>query len=150
MELEHIMVPEVVRIAPDTPLLTLLQTLSSGETRRLYVVDPEGRLLGLVSRYDLLKRFLPEYLTANLSKLVKDSGDEIEERFQSCKQCSAKDLMTENVEYLTMDRGVVQAEAMLVQGRYNAVPVLGADRVLLGEVSRKSVLSYILRVARQD
>jgi CBS domain-containing protein len=49
------MQPKVVTIGPDTALLTIGSLFLRNPFRRLPVVDPEGRVLGQVSRRDVLR-----------------------------------------------------------------------------------------------
>jgi len=52
---ESVMTRDVVTVAPDTNLTTLAHMFSSKRFRRLPVVDEQGRLLGQLSRRDLMK-----------------------------------------------------------------------------------------------
>ena len=48
---------ELITIPPDATFATMERLLLEGDTGRLHVVDGEGRLLGLVSRTDMLRHF---------------------------------------------------------------------------------------------
>lgn len=48
---------ELISIAPDATFATMERLLLEGDTGRLHVVDDDGRLLGLVSRTDMLRHF---------------------------------------------------------------------------------------------
>lgn len=50
-----IMTPEVATIGPEAPVAVAAQLLLRRRLKRLPVVDPDGHLLGMVSRFDLLK-----------------------------------------------------------------------------------------------
>lgn len=49
-----IMTPNIIAVTPDTPISTIAKLLASHGIRRVLVLD-EGRLVGLVSRRDLLR-----------------------------------------------------------------------------------------------
>lgn len=149
MEVDRIMTPEVEAIGPETPLKDVVEHLGRPDIRHVYVVDKDGKLLGIISNLDLLRKFLPEYLDANLSQLIIADDELLRSRYKDVAHLTAADLMTEKIDALTLDRGVLQAEALMVQHRYNALPVVDASGRLKGEVSRKSVLSYISRAALQ-
>jgi CBS domain-containing protein len=53
-----VMTTPVVTIGPDAPVSTAAHELAVEGVRRLFVVDADGRLLGVLSRRDLLKVFL--------------------------------------------------------------------------------------------
>lgn len=46
---------ELLTVPPETPFTELEALLLSGSTGRLHVVDDDGRLLGIVSRTDMLR-----------------------------------------------------------------------------------------------
>jgi len=48
---------ELISIAPDATFASMERLLLEGDTGRLHVVDGDGRLLGLVSRTDMLRHF---------------------------------------------------------------------------------------------
>jgi CBS domain-containing protein len=54
----QLMTSPAVTIHPDAPLGSAARLLNSHHLRRLPVVDPDGKLLGIVSRRDLLSVFL--------------------------------------------------------------------------------------------
>jgi len=47
---------ELLTVAPETPFAELEALLLEGSTGRLHVVDDDGRLIGLVSRTDMLRQ----------------------------------------------------------------------------------------------
>ncbi|MFT3999197.1 MAG: CBS domain-containing protein [Rhizobium sp.] len=49
-----VMTPNIIAVTPDTPLPTIAKLLASHSIKRVLVLD-EGRLVGLVSRRDLLR-----------------------------------------------------------------------------------------------
>ena len=53
-----LMTSEVVTVGPDTPVREAVTRLLKAGIKRLPVVDAEGRLVGIVSRNDLLRPFL--------------------------------------------------------------------------------------------
>lgn len=55
LEVSELMTREVQTVTPDTNLLTLAHIFTTKRYRRLPVVDPQGHLLGQLSRRDLLK-----------------------------------------------------------------------------------------------
>ncbi len=53
-QVEDLMTTEVETVGPDTTLLTLVHIFSQRRFRRLPVVDSSGKLLGQISRRDLM------------------------------------------------------------------------------------------------
>jgi CBS domain-containing protein len=52
------MTAPAITVLPDAPLMTAARLMNTHHIRRLPVVDTSGRLLGVVSRRDLLSAFL--------------------------------------------------------------------------------------------
>jgi CBS domain-containing protein len=54
----ELMTTPALTVTDDAPLAVAVRALSAGGTCRLYVVDPEGRLVGVLARGDVLRVFL--------------------------------------------------------------------------------------------
>jgi len=52
---KDIMSSPAITVLPETPVRTIAATLTANRINRVAVTDPEGRLLGLVSRGDIVK-----------------------------------------------------------------------------------------------
>jgi len=55
VKIEKIMNKKVLTIKPDSSLIEAAEIITKHDIRRLPVVDEEGRLVGIISRTDLLK-----------------------------------------------------------------------------------------------
>ena len=53
-----LMTPRVIMVMPDTPLSVVVRQMFQHRINRIPVVDPSGRLVGIVSRSDVLRMFL--------------------------------------------------------------------------------------------
>lgn len=70
---------EIVSVRPDSPIALAAREMHARGFKRLPVVDAEGRLVGIVSRGDVLKVFLRS--DAELAAEVRGILDEAERRF---------------------------------------------------------------------
>jgi CBS domain-containing protein len=59
LRVEYLMTPAVFAVAPDTSLAEAAEQLVALNVHRLFVVDPSGILVGVVSVLDLLSHLLP-------------------------------------------------------------------------------------------
>jgi CBS-domain-containing membrane protein len=71
---EELMTSPAVTIHPDAPIPRAASVMHSHHVRRLPVVDPAGKLLGIVSRRDLLTVFLrpDEQIAAEVRELLAE------------------------------------------------------------------------------
>ena len=58
--IEEIMVTDIVSFSPSTELADLVQTFSKRHLRRVPIID-EGKVVGIVSRRDILREMLRRY-----------------------------------------------------------------------------------------
>ena len=58
--IEEIMVTDIVSFSPNTELADLVQTFSKRHLRRVPIID-EGKVVGIVSRRDILREVLRRY-----------------------------------------------------------------------------------------
>ena len=60
MHVEKLMSTPLYKVLPEDSLLTALKTMANYDVGRISVVDGEGKLVGIVDRYDLIKTYLGE------------------------------------------------------------------------------------------
>ena len=58
MRVEKLMSTPLYTVRPEDSLLTALKTMANYDVGRISVVDGEGKLVGIVDRYDLIKTYL--------------------------------------------------------------------------------------------
>ncbi len=71
----NVMTRDVITARPDTPVEAAIKTLLRARVKRLPVVDDENRVVGIVSRRDLLSPFLRED-----EEILAEIRDEVVER----------------------------------------------------------------------
>ena len=127
---------------------TILCKLSKLAPRQIYVVDDNLKLHGIITGYDLLKVVLPEYADSNLLRSVVDQqiDDFLLKNIERVVDKKASEFMITDFVYLKPTDHAMEAEALLVEKRINALPVLGEDGRLLGEVHRRDILDYMARL----
>jgi predicted transcriptional regulator len=59
-KVEEVMVTDIVSFSPDTKLADLVQTFSKRHLRRVPILD-KGKIVGIVSRRDILRELLRRY-----------------------------------------------------------------------------------------
>lgn len=145
MKITRFMNKDLTRVAPDTDFAALLTIHASTETRHTYVVDETGRLLGVVTNLDMLKKMVPSYLTSILASSISDGAELIRKRFEECKHLTAADVMQRDFLLLNTEDTIIEADVRLHEGRYNSLPVVDKDNVLVGDVDRRVILKHIAR-----
>lgn len=144
MNISAVMNPRVASTGPDESFETLLYAMRDMPSRILHVVDADGRLLGAVTSYDVLKVMLPFYMDSNLARAVDDDEAIARQMLQENAHLTAKDIMTTGLQTLREDSRLLEAEALIRELEVNAMPVVDADGRVVGEVTRQDVLARLI------
>ncbi len=107
-------------IRPDCPALTALETLVAAEAAELFVVDGDGRFLGIVTDCEMLKADL----TGSLDDLC------------------AEQLMQRRPMTFAPDHPLGEAAKLFRERSLSCVPVIRDER-LLGMIQRRDVLRWM-------
>ncbi len=120
-----------ITATPDTPLGTLEQLFEAHDFNGIPVLDRQGRLVGLVTKFDLLKAFI----------LTTDSPAP---HYTDIIKGPASSVMTTNPETVSPDLPLSRLLQQLVEMRTKSFPVVENDR-LVGIISREDVLKALHR-----
>jgi CBS domain-containing protein len=135
-----VMTPKVVTVSPDTRVAEIARILLDRRISGVPVVDADGRLVGIVTEGDLLRR--PELGTERSRgwwlRLFGDQRAEAE-AYAKSHGTRAEEIMTRNVVTVTEDTSVAEIARLLETHRIKRVPVLRDGR-LVGIVSRANLL----------
>jgi CBS domain-containing protein len=109
----------IISVRPETPLMELVDTISSRRIGAVLVLDDAGNLTGIVSERDVVKA-----LAAKGPELHK---------------VNAGDVMTANVTTVTPSTTVNEAIELMDKGYFRHLPVLD-DSGLVGIISIRDVV----------
>jgi len=128
LSVRDIMSRDPVTIAPDAPLGAALTTMRKREIRHLPVVEPDGRLVGIVTDRDLRQATL-----ARVHALRETERDVL-----------VQDVMTCAVVTIEADAPMARAAALMYERRIGSVPVVEGGR-LAGIVTERDLLLALIR-----
>jgi CBS domain-containing protein len=145
-----LMTPDVVTVPPETPVVAVARLLSERGISAVPVTDGAGRLRGIVTEADLIRRLAgqEDEPPGWFSGLFADPAQEAE-RYARTHGVTAQDIMTEQV--LTVAPDVTAAHiAHLMEDRgVRRVVVTEGDR-LRGIVSRADLLRALVAPPPQE
>jgi len=139
-----LMTREVVTVPPATPVTALARLLAERGISAVPVTDAEGRLLGIVTEADLLRRLAgaEDRPVRWLRSLFQDADREAAQ-YAKTHGMEARDLMTKDVVTVEPDATVEHCARLMEERRVKRLPVAGDGR-LLGVVSRADLLRAVL------
>lgn len=124
-KVKEIMTSEVVTVTPETDLRTLKEMFERYDFNSFPVVG-NGKMVGIVSKLDLLKAFSPG-LNVSLGRALKLYSKD------------AADIMHTATIYVSPDDDVSKAADYMVEFRLRSMPVLEKG-MLKGMISRQDII----------
>jgi CBS-domain-containing membrane protein len=148
MHAKEVMTRDVVTVGPDTPVREIAERLLAHRISAVPVVDGAGKLLGIVSEGDLMRR--PESGTERRGSwwlgLFDSSEDRLRE-FAKSRGQRARDVMTREVVSVGERTPLDKVAALLEKRRIKRVPVVRGGK-LVGIVSRANLLRGLVAEKR--
>ncbi|ALO06480.1 CBS domain-containing protein [Streptomyces venezuelae] len=138
----RLMTREVVSVRGDTPFKEIVRTLSQNQVTAVPVVDGEGRVVGVVSEGDLLRKTADQAAAPDGLPAVPDL--EVWERAKA-EGTRAEELMSAPAVCARPDWTVAEAARLMEVQRVKRLVVVDGDDHLLGIVSRRDLLGIFLR-----
>ena len=148
--LSQVMRRDVPAVFPDTPLPEVFQAIIATRLHRALVVDPDRRVLGLVTDAELLDRLTPSLRPSAVRSLmlrlpfVHASRDERAQDHHAHARTAA-DLMTTGVPTAREDTLLGDAIATMLGEKGKVLAVLDASGRLVGVVDRADLLHGLVR-----
>ncbi len=143
MQVEEVMSRDVVSVSPDTSLKDAAATLVERRISGLPVCDADGRVLGVFSEADLLrKEGGPTHVVGGmLGWLVEvpDHDDVVKARARTVGEA-----MTAPASTIGIHDAVADAAARMIEQRINRLPVI-EDGALVGIVTRADLVRAFAR-----
>jgi CBS domain-containing protein len=127
MTVAGLMTQRPVIVSPDCSAHDAVEILSRRQTSELYVVDPVGRLLGIVPDFELVKAEL--------------SGE--------AHGATVENLMSRNVPVFRPDTDAAEVARLFCDGRFSRFPVVAKGR-LVGVITRADVVRLMAVLRRID
>ncbi len=145
-----LMTPDVVTVPPETPVMAMARLLPDRGISAVPVVDAAGKVLGIVTEADLIRRLAGEEdkPASWFSSLFSDPASQAE-RFARTHGVTAKDLMTEKVVSVAPDTAAAHIAHMMEEKHIRRVVVVEEGK-LRGIVSRADLLRALVAPAHEE
>jgi acetoin utilization protein AcuB len=120
---------KVISVTPETSLKELLVIFEEHDFNMLPVIR-EGKLVGVVTKLDLLRAFVVErtLTKANYFNILADK---------------VEDVMRTTIEYVGPNDSIRQAVECMVENKLRSMPVVDGKN-LVGIISRGDVMHYLI------
>jgi CBS domain-containing protein len=139
-----LMTPDVVTVPPETPVMAMARLLADRGISAVPVVDAAGKVLGIVTEADLIRRLAGEEDRPSswFGALFADPANQAE-RYARTHGVTARDLMTEKVVSVAPDTTAAHIAHMMEEQKIRRVVVVEGEK-LKGIVSRADLLRALV------
>lgn len=147
MYIKDIMTKDVVTVVESDTVEKCANLLSTHGLSGLPVVDSKGKVKGIVTEGDLIRRASriegPAALEVLGGIFYLESPKKFMDDLQRSMGFLAEDIMTGDVITVSPDKEIEAAATLLVQKRIKRLPVVDKKGNLIGIVSRKDIMNHL-------
>ncbi|MEV8474033.1 CBS domain-containing protein [Streptomyces sp. NPDC051173] len=138
---DELMTRNVIRVRPQTPFKEIVKELAEGGVTAVPVVDADGRVTGVVSEADLMRRCADQ---PDPFGRIPLPNVEAWERAKA-EGARAEELMSAPAVCARPEWSVVEAARLMAVQNVKRLPVVDESDRLMGIVSRRDLLRVFLR-----
>ncbi|MGM0397053.1 MAG: CBS domain-containing protein [Bacillota bacterium] len=147
MYIRDIMTKEVITVTVDDNVEKCASLLIKHNLSGLPVLDEDGKLVGIVTEGDLIRRASrikgPAVLEVLGGLIYLDSPRKFMDELKNAMGQKAGDVMTKKVITIGPDQTIEEGATLLVEKNIKRLPVLDKEGKLVGIVSRRDIMSYL-------
>lgn len=146
-----VMTKGVLTVFEGTPVIEALQTVVDKRITGMPVVDEDGRVVGVVSDFDLLALDLVSLQNDNVFPPPGQSWQtfkEVRRLIEKVEGQNVEDVMTPDPLVVRCETSLDAAAKILLESKIRRLPVVDQDGILVGLLTRRDVVIAALK-ARQ-
>lgn len=147
LKVKDIMTKDVISVSPEMEITTAAKILLEKRINGLPVIDPFGRLIGILCQSDLVAQQkaipVPSVFTLLESFIPLTSIKRIDKEVQKIAALTVKQAMTPNPVTVGPETDIEDVAKLMVDKKYHTLPVMEGDKVV-GIVGKEDVLKTLL------
>lgn len=144
MDIKTIMTKKVISCSPETTVAEIARLLFDRNLTGMPVVDGKGKVVGIVTEYDLMSKYMgvhiPTYVKLLESLGRNEVGTRIRDELEAILRTTAREIMTDKAVTVSPESTVESAAVIFSEQRINPLPVVDKAGKLVGIVSRADIV----------
>jgi len=128
---EDVMARKLITVSPETDAYEAIGLLLKNQISGMPVLNADGELVGILSERDCLETLTNAQYHNLPTQLVRD-------------------LMTTDLTTISADTGLLEVAKLFMQNKFRRLPVLDEDGHLIGQISRRDVLTAVQKMHKAD
>ncbi|AHM55699.1 hypothetical protein EAL2_c03960 [Peptoclostridium acidaminophilum DSM 3953] len=144
MKAKDIMTVNVISVKRDALIKDIAHILVENRIGGVPVVDDGGRVVGIISETDLVRKeknvHIPSYITVLQGVIYLESFKKFEEDIRKITAYKAEDIMSVDVEKVHEEDDVETVASLMIERGINRVPVVDSEGKLKGIICRYDII----------
>lgn len=145
MIVSEIMSRNVMTVSPDTSYRDLCKKIFSSHIHTLPVVNRQNKLIGIVTRKDILERLYPKYQDVLEFLETPQDFEAMEERIEDMALLQARNIMSTTVIFARESTLVMRALSRMIVRHVDQLPILNDDDEVVGVVTKGDIFYSLFR-----
>jgi CBS domain-containing protein len=147
MLIRDVMSAPVIKVRPETKVSEALQVMMDHRIEGVPVVDDRNQVVGVLTYADLLRRVRRQHPRAMdfmmFAVVIREEDQDVVERVRRILDLPLDQICTHDVVTCLPDDHVADVAGLMVDHRIKRVPVVSAQGVLIGIVTRSDIMRAI-------
>jgi len=147
MQIKDVMTGKVITVTTADSVEKCAKLLQENEISGLPVVDEEGKIVGMITEGDLIRRAsrieAPGYLEILGGLIYLGSPNKFVDELQRAMALEAGKMMSKDVVSIKPGESLERAATLMVKNNVNRLPVIDDDGELVGIVSRRDIMKHL-------
>lgn len=149
MKVSEIMSSKVITIKPDSTLRELWKLIFIKNLNALPVVDKSDKLVGIVTKDDMLTSLYPDYKEYISDISGASDFEKLEDRLPDAFKKPVRNLMNKRVIFTRGETQVMRALSRMIVRHVNQLPVLNSEYQVIGIVTKSDIFKALFRLQDQ-
>ncbi len=145
MNVASVMSRTIITIDPDESFRILWRSLFKHHVNALPVVNKHQKLVGIITKEDLLERLYPDYHEIFLEEIERVDFEEMEKKITELVGLTAQDVMSKKVLFTRADTPIMRALSRMITHRVNQLPVVDEKGVVVGMLTKGDIFYAMFR-----
>lgn len=147
MNVKEIMTTDVITVTTEDTVEKCAKLLLEQNFSGLPVLDLEGKLVGIVTEGDLIRRAsrikAPAALALLGGYIYLDNPQKFMEDIKRAMAQKAGDLMSEKLVTVSSEDTIEDAATLMINKKIKRLPVVDDEGKLIGIISRRDIMNYL-------
>jgi CBS domain-containing membrane protein len=145
MKVQNVMSTHIYTATPDTTVKELWILLFTKHKNAIPVIDAERKLVGIVTKEDLLKALYPNYEQYLEDVQSFENFEAMEHKVRELGHIKAKKIMCTKVIYTRIETQIMRALSRMIVRRLNQLPVLSENDEVTGMITKGDIFSALFK-----